>query len=119
MPKMFVVLEQDLGLESPDFVEILEPWFEQLSQETEVNLMNFFGQSPEDFLDLDELEGLEIEVEWFEAEEGLAAVKQLLEALHDQNGEAEKNARAELDDLRSLLETASSKNLKFHLALDI
>lgn len=119
MPKIYVVLEQDLGLESPDFVKILEPWFEQFSEENGVNLMNYFGQSPEDFLDLDELEGLETEVQWFSAEEGLVAVTQLLEALRDQTSDDGLNARDELIDFRSLLEVASGKNLKFHLALDI
>lgn len=119
MPRLYVVVEQDLGIESPDFVEILESWFEQLSDEVGVNLMGFYGQSPEDFLDEKELEGLETEVQWFAAEEGLVVVVQLIGAMQEQSSDAAMNARDELIDLRSVLEAARSQNTRFHLALDI
>ena len=119
MPSLYVALEQDLGLDSPDFRELLEPWFETFSAKVEVNLMRFYGQDPAEFLDDDELEDIPTGSQWFAAEEGLKAIQTLITALETNNSKAAERARDELIDLRSLLEAVSAKNVRFHLGLDI
>lgn len=117
MPSLYAVFEREVGLDSPDFFEVQEPWFEALAAET--SLMRFYGQSPNEFFDDEPPDGLSLDEAWFEAEGGLETVQTLLGRLEgDESGRAGR-AREELTQLRRLLEVAVSKRARFHLALDI
>ncbi|MDX2004479.1 MAG: hypothetical protein SFU83_04305 [Meiothermus sp.] len=116
MPSLYAVFEREIGLDSPDFFEVDEPWFEALAGES--GLMRFFGQSPYEYFDEEAADGLSLGEVWFEAEGGLKAVETLLGRLEgDESGRA-RRAKEELGELRRLLE-AAAKRVRFHLALDI
>lgn len=119
MPSLYVVLAGDIGLDSPDFCELQTDWFDQFVQQTGAPLWNFFGQDASEFLDQDELEGLDTGEKWFPAWEGLKAVQTLLAALQAEASPQAIRAREELQSLQSILEAADSAGVAFYLAVDI
>lgn len=119
MPNLFVALEQDLSLDSPDFREVLEPWFESLAETVGASLMRFYGQDPEEFFDEDEEGEIPTGSQWFVAEEGLELIQTLMTVLETEHSEAARRARSELVDMKLILEAAIEKNVRFHLSLDI
>ncbi len=119
MPTLYITLEQDIGLDSPDFVETLKEWFEGLSEEVGVNLMRFFGQDPADFFAEDDLGGVEMGARWFEPVEGIQTIDRLVEQLKSDTSSRAHRARNELLEMRELLSLAQAKQTRFHIALDI
>lgn len=118
MPSLFVVLERDLGLDSPDLREIQAPWFDQFAQQAGAPLWDFFGQDPGEFLG-DELKGIEGGEKWFAAAQGLKTLQTLLTALQADSSARATRARKELQALESILGAANSASVRFYLALDI
>lgn len=119
MPSLYVVLERDLGLDSPDFREIQTEWFDQFAQQAGASLWDFFGQDPGEFLGEDELQGIEGGEKWFAAAEGLKTLQTLLTALQADSSARATRARKDLQALESILGAANSASVRFYLALDI
>lgn len=119
MPNLYIALEHEIGLESPDFVETLKEWFEDLSEEAGVSLMRFFGQNPADFFDEDDLGDAAVGARWFAPEGGIATIDVLVECLTNDTSSRAHRARNELLEMRDLLQAAIAHKTRFHIALDI
>lgn len=118
MPSLYIVLEQDIGFESPDFVEVLSEWLEDVGETTGVSLMRFFGQDPSAFFEVEDL-GQEAAERWFAPEQGIKAIEALLGQIQTDTSYRAHQARNELLEMLGLLEAAQNHKTRFHIALDI
>jgi hypothetical protein len=85
--------------------------------------MSFFGVNPTEvagLLDSDEAERLEpIPAEqWFAGKEGIATISALLRALANDLSVDNSSLTRELIEFQHVLETARSRNIRWHLAID-
>jgi hypothetical protein len=89
-------------------------------------LMQFFSASPEELSGFLEEHGADTQEataklkpeQWFEAEAGLQTIGALKQGLGNQGTAKAKQILAELDELQKVLETAKTKGVRWHLAVD-
>lgn len=127
MPAFYIVLQEEIpgvdaiGLEGRALSKHSQE-LEALAKQTGVTpLMSFFSADPSELTGLlEEAEGIDVPpLAWFEAEDGLKTIAALLRALESSQSSESSVLTGELAMFQRVLEAARSKNIRWHLAIDI
>ena len=131
MPSYYIVLEQDI----PNFDAYVNgnmlakesDTLERLAKEGgAATLLSFFSTSPEELTSLvgDEEETVGSlgakapEEQWFNAEDGLHAVRKLMSHLQSTELQKRDQVLSNLKEFERVLEEASHRGIRWHLAID-